>query len=60
MKDKLKVEVTKEFYDRGGDHYFAVGEVYDVSNNELSDFYHVWNGSQLWLIPKSHAKKVGG
>lgn len=58
MKDKIKIEVEKEYHDKGSDHYFKVGEKYSADNNELSDFYHIWNGNDLWLIPKSHVKKV--
>lgn len=58
MKDKLKIEVKKEYYDIGINHYFKLGEKYVASNNELSDFYHIWDGNKLLLIPKSHVKVI--
>lgn len=54
----MKVKVIQGYHDTHGGKQFKVGDIIDVTVNPNSDWYHIWDKTNLYIIPKEYCKEV--
>lgn len=54
----MKVKVIEGYHDTHGGKQFKVGDVIEVTNNPNSDWYHIWDKTNLYIIPKKNCNKI--
>lgn len=53
----MKIRIIKPYDDWEPNKHFDIGEEYVIKNSDIndnSDYYHIWNGSKLWIVPKEN------
>lgn len=55
----LKVILKDNYDDVRNTRFYDKGESVKVEENEFGDYYHVWIGTRLDLIPKSYCSVLG-
>lgn len=57
----MKIQVIKSYDDWEPNKHFDIGEEYSIKNSDIndnSDYYHIWNRSKLWIIPKENCETI--
>ena len=54
----MKVKVVVPYVDVHGNKEFNKNDVINVTDNVNSDWYHIWEGNNLYIIPKVNCKKI--
>lgn len=54
----MKVKVIEGYHDVHGGKKFKVGDIIDVTENQNSDWYHIWDKVSLYIIPKLCCEKI--
>ncbi len=52
----MVVQVIKEYSHYQNSHDFLVGDILHVEDKANSDFYHIYKGNHLDLIPKDNCE----
>lgn len=59
MSKVLKVQLKDNYDDIRNTRFYDKGECIKVDDNEYGDYYHLWNGTKLDLIPKNKCVVLG-
>ena len=54
----MKVKVITPYVDVHGDKEFTRDEVINVYDHPNSEWYHIWEGTKLYIIPKENCKRI--
>ncbi len=55
----MKIRLLEPYIDTHTKKNFVKDQEVSVIDKENSDFYHIWDGNSLTLIPKKICKKEG-
>lgn len=59
MSKVLKVQLKDNYDDMRNTRFYDKGECVKVDDNEYGDYYHLWIGTKLDLIPKNKCVVLG-
>lgn len=59
MAKTIKIILKDNFDDVRNTKFYNKGDCLKVEDNEYSDYYHLWSGNKLDLIPKKICNVLG-